>query len=271
VQAVILAAGIGRRLTRDDGMTDRLPKCLLAFGGHTLLDRHLRMLHTAGIVRIGIVTGWRDDAIEAALDRLTITPRPETRLNPLFREGSVVSLHTATPWLTAGEDTILMDADVLCDGRILAPLLQPGAPQRLLIDRSSAEGEEPVKVCLRNGDVIELRKQISPDLRYDTVGESVGFFRFSVTGGRRVAERARRYLDQGRHNAPHEEVLRDLILESPPGEFGAEDVTGVPWIEIDFPEDVDRARTTILPHLDALPADGVTSRDTALITPERAP
>lgn len=272
MRAVILAAGIGRRLTQaGDENADRLPKCLLAFGGHTLLERHLRMLHAAGIVRIGVVTGWHADAIEAALDRLAITPRPETRWNPLYRDGSVVSLDTAAPWLTAGEETILMDADVLCDGRLLAPLLEPGTPQRLLLDQSSAVGEEPVKVCMRNGQVIELRKQIAPDLRHDIVGESVGFFRFSAAGGRRVAERVHRYLDQGQHDKPHEEVLRDLILESPPGEFGAEDVTGLPWIEIDFPEDVDRARTTILPLLETLPGADDASRDTAPITSERAP
>jgi choline kinase len=35
------------------------------------------------------------------------------------------------------------------------------------------------------------------------------------------------------------------------GRFGAEDVTGLPWTEIDFPEDLDRARSVILPALQA--------------------
>ena len=63
-RAVILAAGVGRRLTRSNG---RSPKCLLSFGGHTLLERQLAMLHRAGIDQIGIVTGWRAEEIEAAL------------------------------------------------------------------------------------------------------------------------------------------------------------------------------------------------------------
>ncbi len=271
MRAVILAAGIGRRLSSGGDEADRLPKCLLPFGGHTLLERQLRMLHDAGIFRIGIVTGWHDHAIEEVLDHLDIIPRPETRWNPRFREGSVVSLDTAAPWLTAGEETILLDADVLCDGRILAPLLTPGPPQRLLFDRSSAEGEEPVKVCQRKGQVVEFRKQVASDLRYDTVGESVGFFRLSAAGARRMAEGARRYLNQGRQEAPHEEVLRDLILESPSGEFGAEDITGLPWIEIDFPEDVSRARTAILPLLDSLPGTPGPSREIVPLTLERSP
>lgn len=272
MRAVILAAGMGRRLDPGtDGDVNHAPKCLLSFGSHTLLERQIRMLHSVGIFQIGIVTGWHDHAIETALNHLGIEPRPETRWNPLYRLGSVVSLDVAAPWLTAEEETLLLDADVLCDGRVLAPLLAPGPPERLLLDRSSAEGEEPVKVCLRNGQVVEFRKQVAPNLRHDTVGESVGFFRFSAAGGRRTADRARQYLDQGRHDAPHEEILRDLILESTRGEFGAEDITGLPWIEIDFPEDVARARTAVLPLLEAVPGTGDASRSVAPITSEHSP
>lgn len=271
MRAVILAAGLGRRLTSGPtGNADPLPKCLLSFGGHTLLERHIRMLHSAGIARIGIVTGWQSHALEAALDQWDIGIRPDTRWNPRFREGSVVSLHTAALWLTEGEETILLDADVLCDGRILRPLLAPGPPQRLLLDRSSAEGEEPVKVCLRNGQVIEFRKKVAASLRYDTVGESVGFFRFSAAAAEHLAHRARRYLEEGWHDAPHEEILRDLILESPPGDVGTEDITGLPWIEIDFPEDVARARTTILPLLESLSEPCDTSHDILTTTPEHS-
>jgi choline kinase len=49
-----------------------------------------------------------------------------------------------------------------------------------------------------------------------------------------------------------EDPLRDVILEAP-DVFGFEDITGLPWIEIDFPEDVVRARTEVLPRLLDLP------------------
>jgi choline kinase len=51
-------------------------------------------------------------------------------------------------------------------------------------------------------------------------------------------------------DAPHEEAVRNVLLREP-GAFGFEDVTGVPWIEIDFPEDVVRAREQILPAIRA--------------------
>ena len=46
----------------------------------------------------------------------------------------------------------------------------------------------------------------------------------------------------------HPEV-RDVLLSEPPGTFGAEDVTGIPWIEIDFPSDLIRAERHVLPHI----------------------
>jgi choline kinase len=42
--------------------------------------------------------------------------------------------------------------------------------------------------------------------------------------------------------------LRNVLLADP-GSFGFEDVTGLPWIEIDFPEDVVRASDEILPAI----------------------
>jgi choline kinase len=43
------------------------------------------------------------------------------------------------------------------------------------------------------------------------------------------------------------------VLLGAPKSFGYEDVTGLPWIEIDFPEDVVRARDEILPNLGSDP------------------
>ncbi len=43
--------------------------------------------------------------------------------------------------------------------------------------------------------------------------------------------------------------MRDVLLSEPPGTFGYEDITGLPWIEIDYPSDLLRAERTILPRV----------------------
>ena len=83
---------------------------------------------------------------------------------------------------------------------------------------------------------------------FDFQGESVGFFRFSPAIASRLARRIQEYIDQKRRSEPYEEAIRDLLLANP-GEFGYEDVTGLSWIEIDFPEDIKRAELEILNNI----------------------
>jgi choline kinase len=243
VKAVILAAGVGKRLNRGS----RLPKCLLNFGGRSLLDRHLSALATAGIDSVSLCVGYEADQIRAAID-LTAEPRILGLHNPLYRLGSIVSLWTARGTLLSGDDVLVMDADVLYDPAILMRLAGSASPTCFLMDRQFDSGDEPVKICLSAGRIVEFRKQIAPGLTYNSIGESVGFFRFSADMARRLATVASAYVADGRTDEPHEEALRDLALAFPE-EIGVEDITGLPWIEIDFPEDVDRAKA-MLPRID---------------------
>jgi choline kinase len=250
MRAIILAAGRGVRLQLPED--SQLPKCLLRFDGMTLLERHLRMLKSAGVTDVVLALGFRHELVEAELGRLAWRPLPEIVLNMNFELGSVLTVHTIAEALTRGGDVLLMDADVLYDERILRALVAGSTPvNRLLIDRDFEAGDEPVKLCVQNGVPVELRKQLAADLQFDTIGESVGFFRFTQAGAQRLAELVAAYTDTGRAHMPHEEAVRDLLKErSQPIEVA--DVTGFPWIEIDFPIDVDRATQEVLPQLQPL-------------------
>ncbi len=250
MRAIILAAGRGLRLQQADER--QFPKCLLQFGGMSLLERHLRMLRNAGVEDIVLALGFRHDRVEAELDRLHWQPRPEIIVNTRFDLGSVLTVHTVAEALTRGGDVLLMDADVLYDERIAGALVAGAGPvNRVLIDRDFEAGDEPVKLCLSAGVPVELRKQLAPDLQYDTIGESVGFFRFDETGARRLAALVAGYIERDCAHMPHEEAVRDLLRERSQV-FDVADVTGAPWIEIDFPVDVLRAAHEVLPQLQPL-------------------
>jgi choline kinase len=247
MRAIILAAGRGLRLQQTDDR--QIPKCLLQFGGMSLLERHLRILKNAGIDEIVLALGYRHERVEVELDRLRWQPRPEIVLNPRFDLGSVLTVHTVADALTRGGDVLLMDADVLYDQRIANALVAGQRPvNRVLMDRDFEGGEEPVKLCMREGVPIELRKQLPEDLKYDTIGESVGFFRFDQAAARRLATLVAGYVARDCAHMPHEEAVRDLLRERSQI-FEVADVTGAPWIEIDFPTDVVRAAHEVLPQL----------------------
>lgn len=253
MRAIILAAGLGLRLQQPP--EQQFPKCLLRFQGVTLLERHLRALRAAGIDEVELALGFQPQSIEAELDRIDWRPRPAIVLNPRYDLGSVLTVHAMADALTRGGDVLLMDADVLYDEAILRALVAGASADRLLIDRDFETGDEPVKLCLKAGTPVELRKQLAVGLEYDTIGESVGFFRFRESTARRLAQIVAGYIASGRQNMPHEEAVRDLLLEGG-RTYDIADVTGLPWIEIDFPGDVARAENEVLPRL-AQPAGAV--------------
>jgi choline kinase len=233
MNAVMLAAGIGKRLNS----VQQAPKCLLKVGTKTLLQRHIENLKRLGIERMVLCTGYLADQVETELQRLGAGDFCETIVNSEFERGSMLSLWHVRRFLETGSDVLLMDADVLYDCRVLERLSTSSKSNVFLLDREFEPGDEPVKLCIAENRIVEFRKLIGADLNYDFAGESVGFFRFDPSTAKRLGQRAEYYIDQGLADQPYEEAIRDLLLETPDG-FDYEDVTGLAWIEIDFPEDI---------------------------------
>jgi choline kinase len=240
MKAVMLAAGVGRRL----GPTADGPKCLLEFGGKSLLARHIEILRSTNVRELVLGVGFEADRVKAHLARVAGDVTVHTVMNPAYEEGSVVTLWAMRDYLDS--DLLLMDADVLYDDRIMHRLMQTKHANAFLLDRDFEQGDEPVKLCVRGGTFVEFRKKV--EVPYDFCGESVGFFRFSKDIAKKLAAATNTYVQRSARMEPYEDAIRDVLLAEPHA-FGFEDVTGLPWIEIDFPEDVARARDEILPRL----------------------
>jgi len=168
--------------------------------------------------------------------------------NPDYHKGSIISMLIGLQALANEPDFLLMDADVLYDYRILGRLLNTQHQNCFLLDRDFERGDEPVKLCVRDGQLIEFRKKIDDNLKFDYQGESVGFFRFNNETAAKLIQSANTYLARGEDTQPYEECIRELLLMDPDS-FGFEDITGLEWIEIDFPEDINRANNEILPGI----------------------
>ena len=246
MHAIILAAGRGSRLAEYN--PDKRPKCLLNFDGESLLQRHLRLLSGLAVESVHIVTGYKAAEIKAAVAKMPEKPALSWHHNERYLEGSTISLQCAASAMRSGDDVLIMDADVLYDPDILAHLVTSRVANVFLLDRDFEDGPEPVKIVVEKGEIVEFRKQLPGGLVFDQIGESVGFFRFNPATATWLADRCDQYDQQGRGDEPHEEVLRDLVLESEIP-VSIVDVTGLVWIEIDFPEDVEKARDIILPAI----------------------
>ena len=132
------------------------------------------------------------------------------------------------------------------DARLLGRLVSSAHPNALLLDRDIEPGDEPVKLCIRDGRIVDFHKR--PQAPHDWHGESVGFFRFTPGAAAELAGRIEDYVTGGRRALDYEEPIRDMMQAASPGLFRYEDITGLPWTEIDFPDDVAKA-SGLLPRL----------------------
>ena len=123
---------------------------------------------------------------------------------------------------------------------------QPAA-NCLLVDREIEPGDEPVKLCIRDGRIVDFRK--ARPRRMTGMASPSASSASSPAAAAELADRVGGL--RGLRPAAcmeYEEPIRDMILAGDPDRFGFEDVTGLPWTEIDFPEDVVKARA-LLPEL----------------------
>lgn len=248
ITAFIYAAG--RALRLGARFADR-PKILVEFGGKTLLEWHAQRLSEAGVKRVVVVTGYKHEMVRGAVDALRNQHSLEIQeiINPDFTEGSVISFAVSLPEIMkAAPPVLLLDGDVLYPGELLKRLIHSKHTTALLLDRHySTDDDDPVLVPVRQGKPFEFVKKWQGVA--DLVGESVGFFKVGAPDlSFLVSETRKRVVGEFRQQS-YDEVLRALVRA---GRFGHEDITGLPWTEIDFPEDVQFAEKEVMPAIRSL-------------------
>lgn len=245
MKAIMFAAGRGVRLGAET------PKVLLEFGGRTLLEWHAFRLHEAGVRELVIVMGHLREQIAAVVPRLcdAYGLAVSEIVNERFEEGSVLSLFASLEAIVgSGGPVLLMDADVLYPRQMLDRLIQSPHRTALLLDRDfSTKDDDPVLVPVKNGRPFEFRKTWAGEAEF--VGESIGFFKIAREDMPKLAkETSDRSAGRSCFDS-YDDVLRAMVVA---GLFGYEDVTGTPWTEIDFADDVVRARDEVLPAIERL-------------------
>ncbi len=238
--AILLAAGVGKRLL---GFSNGRPKCLIEIGGKSLLVRLLEGLAAAGVREAVVVVGFGEDAVRAAVGGGPPGIRVRYLSNPRFREGAILSLWTARELLDG--PVLVMDADVLCASAMIARLV--GSPNRncFLLDAGVEVTGEEQMLLVRGERVLDIVRGGAPG--YELAGESVGFLKLSAGAARVLRELLEVRVAADHTGIEHEEVYPELLERVV---VGFERVDGMPWTEIDFPEDVARAEREVLPRLE---------------------
>jgi choline kinase len=226
MQAIILAAGCGRRLGCDQ------PKALLEIGGVTLLERFVGQLRRGGIEDIFVICGYQRDLIETAAAQLRII----TIYNPDYdRSDNLVSFRVGQGQL-AGR-CLMCHGDFIAEENLVERLLISPGDVVLPMDRESVETES-MKIRLEDGQVVELSKTIPTQ---QASGESIPMMVFS---GKFLAA-LKKITDASVAQSRWDRLLDDAIFEVIQSrEFCTTvlDATGLKWMEIDTPADLQKAQ-----------------------------
>jgi choline kinase len=232
-QALILAAGIGRRF----GQTPAgVAKCMLKIGNQTLLEHQLGQLQRMGIEQIGVVVGHAADSIRALIGNAC-----SYFMNPRYQEtDSLYSLWLAREWING--PFILLNGDVIAHPQIYQ-LLQGAEACTLLYDSRSGHQEEHMKVKLNGPQLLELGKHLPTK---ESHGENVGMIKFNQAGAAKLFQAANCLVADGGDRmwavAAVNQVAEQVGIR-------CVDIAGLPWAEIDFPEDLIYAQARIWPLL----------------------
>ena len=236
-RAIILSAGQGSRLLPH---TAQLPKCLLDLGGRSLLEWQLRALESAGLRETVVVTGFMPELVEAELMRCT---PPRMRVRTLYNPFYKLADNLASCWMARAElsgPCLLLNGDTLFEPAIGARLMaSPGAPITVTIDRKPSYDADDMKVETDGDRLRAIGKRLAPER---VNGESIGFLRFEAEGAALFVDELERTM-----RTPDGPGLWYLSAIDRLARGGADvralSIEGLEWGELDYPADLDRARS----------------------------
>ncbi len=230
MKTVILAAGIGSRLGE---LTRFTPKSLLCIDGDiTIIEKSLDVLKRGGLKDIVIVNGFEKEKIEKVVGKKAVYV-----FNPLYNSTNVIfSLWLARDYLKEG--FIFLHADTLFHPDILDSLLLGQGDVLLAIDFKPCE-EEHMKVMVKNGLVLEINKTMP--LR-DADGEFIGLAKISREAAPKVIGTVD-WLIKNKETGAFFELAIQKLIDDGSIRVSAVDTKGNFWMEVDFLEDLEKARS----------------------------
>lgn len=241
MQAVILAAGMGKRLK---DLTSEATKCMVKVNGISMIERMLNILDRHNLKKIIIVVGYEAQKLIDYVNSLEIKTKIEYVSNDVYNKtNNIYSLYLAKDYLIQ-DDTLLLESDLIFDEKILDYLINNPYPSLALVAKfeSWMDGtvveldEEDNIVCFRSKK--EFKFEDIPNY-YKTVNIYKFSKEFSATHYVPFLEA---YCKALGNNEYYEQVLKVITLLDKP-EIKAVRLNDESWYEIDDIQDLDIAES----------------------------
>ena len=245
MQAIILAAGMGRRLGE---LTNDNTKCMLQVNGVRLIHRILDSIYETGIRRVVLVVGYKAENVKSLIGEEYRGMEVVYVENSVYdKTNNIYSLFLAREYLTA-DDTILLESDLIFESNVLKKIINDPYPTLALVDKYESWMDGTVVTLDEDNNIVEFLTK--DKFKYSDISsyyKTVNIYKFSKEFSKtHYVPFLEAYCHALGKNEYYEQVLKVITLldDSP---LKALPLSGEKWYEIDDIQDLDIASSMFAP------------------------
>lgn len=241
MQAVILAAGMGRRLKE---LTKNQAKCMVKVNGISMIERMLRQIDDYRLERIIIVAGHCGSQLRDFISMLSIRTPVEFVDNPIYdTTNNIYSLYLAKDYLMK-DDTILLESDLIFERELLEQLLNDPYPNIALVAPFESWMDGTVVIVDQENNITDFLNR--KDFKFEDIKKyykTVNLYKFSAEfSSTHYVPFLEAYSKALGNNEYYEQVLKVISLLDDHGLKALPLKSGF-WYEIDDEQDLDIAES----------------------------
>ena len=244
MQAIILAAGMGKRLGE---LTERNTKCMVKVDGITLIERMLRILDKKKLSRIILVVGYQYENLTKFVDSLNIATPIEYIINEVYyKTNNIFSLSLAKERMMQ-EDTLLLESDLIFEERLIDLLIDDKRDSLALVDKFESWMDGTCIVVDQEDNITDFIQGKSLQFyEKERYYKTVNIYKFGADFSKNVyVPFLEAYAKVMGNNEYYETVIK-LILLLDKNTMKAKRLNGQLWYEIDDVQDLDIAETLFI-------------------------
>lgn len=240
MQAVILAAGMGKRLKE---LTKDNTKCMVQVNGVALIDRLLTQLSRLDLTRVIIVVGYKgENLVEHIGDRYAGRLNIEYVENPIYDKTNNIYSLALTKDKLLEDDTLLIESDLILDDRMFPLIMDNPHPNIALVAKYQTWMDGTmVRIDEENNVVNFVPKKAFKYSDVDSYYKTVNLYKFSKDFlQHKYVPFLDAYCAALGNNEYYEQVLR-VICMLDNSDLKALPISNERWYEIDDIQDLDIA------------------------------
>ena len=243
MQAIILAAGMGKRLKE---LTSNATKCMVEVNGEMMIHKTLMHLEKLNLNKIVLVVGYEGQQLMDYVNSLGLKTPVEYVVNDVYdKTNNIYSLYLAKEYLLQ-DDTLLLESDLVYEEAVIRKLVDTPYPSLVLVDKFESWMDGTCITVDEDDNITSFVSKREFDFtKTDEYYKTVNLYKFSKNFSEKYyVPFLEAYCNAMGLNEYYEQVLK-VITFLGDLEIKAVKLNGEKWYEIDDVQDLDIAESLL--------------------------